>query len=59
MTYNVEADTSQSVERHATGRTVQDSNPGGSKLSSLFLTRTDPPWDPHSLLPGGKAATPV
>ena len=57
--YNVEADTSQSVEWHATGWLVRDSNPGGSKISSLFLARTDPPWDPHSLLPSGKAATPV
>ena len=50
----------QSVQRLATGWTVQGSNPGGGEI---FRTRPDRPWCPPSLLyngyrvfPGGKAA---
>jgi hypothetical protein len=50
----------QSVQRLATGCTVQGSNPGGVEI---FRTRADRPWGPPSLLyngyrifTGGKAA---
>jgi len=50
----------QSVQRLATGWTVQGSNPGGGLI---FRTRSDGPWRPPSLLysgyrvfPEGKAA---
>ena len=58
--YVAESEIAQSVQRLATDWTVRGSIPGEGEI---FLTRSDRPWGPPSLLydgygvfPGGKAA---